>query len=238
MFTKREIQTVTSRRIGTFKFDVVVSEAHNSTLNITENPIETGESIADHAFLAPDGIIVSGVMVSYEPHQGFDSILPENLSFVGELPLPVNVDAITAQARAMASQVISVTQEIKPRVIAPFLPNFNRGGQDNSSTLNRVMRAYQDLKAIQKSAELVEVVTGSAIYKNMALQNISLVQTDDGSAQFTLALREVFIVNTQTAGGLTVQPAPGRTSNQSATTVNNGNTQPQSLLHWKFGVLL
>ncbi|SHF60858.1 hypothetical protein SAMN02745157_2532 [Kaistia soli DSM 19436] len=42
-----------SRAIGPVAVDVVLSEAHESRLSITKNPIEAGADVADHAYVEP-----------------------------------------------------------------------------------------------------------------------------------------------------------------------------------------
>lgn len=42
-----------SRAIGPVPVDVIVREVHVSTLGITENPIETGARVTDHAYVEP-----------------------------------------------------------------------------------------------------------------------------------------------------------------------------------------
>jgi hypothetical protein len=37
----------------TFDFDAVIRESHTSELEVTENPVETGVSVSDHAFMRP-----------------------------------------------------------------------------------------------------------------------------------------------------------------------------------------
>ncbi len=58
-----ERASVVNRAVGTFHFDVVTSEGHDSTLRLTENPIESGAAVADHAVLEPKEITINGVMV-------------------------------------------------------------------------------------------------------------------------------------------------------------------------------
>ena len=226
---KLNIATVSSRRIGEFRFDLTKSESHTSKLNITENPIETGASIADHAFLAPKEVTVTGLMVHYEPPADLSSILPDVIPDSIPVPLPVNIQAVTAQAIATAKQVFSFVEQITDdvdRIIAPFLPNFSETGSDTSPAVGRIRQAYSNLLQIQKSGELTEVMTGIELYKDMAITGITLIQTDDGSAEFTITLREVFIVSTQTVAGLTT----GRTKNQSSQVSKKGKTQPESFV--------
>ena len=59
--------------IGGYFFDGFVDVEHSSSLNITSNPVETGVSIVDHAFLEPRTvsmtILVSDVHQSLVPGQ-------------------------------------------------------------------------------------------------------------------------------------------------------------------------
>ena len=57
---------------GTFSLDINTVEQHTSKLRVTENPIENGANIADHAVLDPKEVTVNGIVVCYETKQ--DSI--------------------------------------------------------------------------------------------------------------------------------------------------------------------
>jgi hypothetical protein len=46
-------QATILRRMGPLTFDVVISEIHDSELDITENPIEFGTPVSDHAYMLP-----------------------------------------------------------------------------------------------------------------------------------------------------------------------------------------
>lgn len=85
------------------------------------------------------------------------------------------------------------------RSIAPFLPDFGLGGLlDSSEASGRVRKCYADLVSIQKAGETIEIQTGLLLYKNMMIESISIRQTKDSSAEFTITAREVFIVDTAT----------------------------------------
>lgn len=47
-----------SRKIGLIIPDVVVSEKHSDTLEITEHPVEVGAAVADHAYKRPPEVIM------------------------------------------------------------------------------------------------------------------------------------------------------------------------------------
>ena len=47
-----------SRKIGVIIPDVIVSEKHTDTLEITEHPVETGAAISDHAYKRPSEVVM------------------------------------------------------------------------------------------------------------------------------------------------------------------------------------
>ena len=63
----------------------------------------------------------------------------------------------------------------------------------------------------------------------MVLVSIGVQQTDDNAAEFYLHLREILIVETQTAEGLDVNaPKSARSAAQSAKPQQKGKTNPQA----------
>lgn len=81
---------------GTFSLDINTVEQHTSKLRVTENPIENGANIADHAVLDPKEVTVNGLVVSYEVNTpSIDRMLGYDFP---EYPLPMEVRTITEQA--------------------------------------------------------------------------------------------------------------------------------------------
>ena len=230
---------VSNRSIGTITFDVVTTEDHQSDLSITENPIESGAAIADHAVIQPKQVTINGVMVDHD-HSTFGLDFPfignirGGIDFLNGFPLPVKVITQTSQSIARAGRVISQVAGAysqaksilnQARTIAPFLPDFGLGG------LLRVQKCYADLVACQKSGETIDIQTGINLYKNMLIQSVAVNQSQDGSATFTITAREIFIVETQTAqskSSASGKNKSGRSSVQSATKSQQGSTQPKS----------
>ena len=217
--------TVVTRSIGDFMLDCVTVEGHESTLRLTENPVESGASIADHAVLEPKEITLSGVMVGYSPPQQFRNLTGYDTSFYEAYPLPLEITAHTRQAEAMANQFLTMVDGAKEqagRVFAPWYPEAAGLANDASATLDRVGKAYEDLLTLQKSGETITVQTGLRQYQNMMILSISVTQMYDGSAEFTLTLREIFIVESQKAQG--IHPD---VKSSSPTKKNLGKTQPK-----------
>ena len=237
---------VSNRSIGTITFDVVTTEDHQSDLSITENPIESGAAIADHAVIQPKQVTVNGVMVDHD-HSTFGLDLQfignirGGIDFLNNFPLPVKVITQTSQSIARAGRVISQVAGAysqaksilnQARTIAPFLPDFGLGGLlDSSAGDSRVQKCYADLVACQKSGETIEIQTGINLYKNMLIQSVAVNQSQDGSATFTITAREIFIVETQTAqskSSASGKSKSGRAAAQSATKSQQGSTQPKN----------
>ena len=237
---------VSNRKIGKITFDVVTTEDHQSDLSITENPIESGAAIADHAVIQPKQVTINGVMVDHD-HSTFGLDLPfignirGGIDFLNNFPLPVKVITQTSQTIARAGRVISQVAGAysqaknllnQARTIAPFLPDFGLGGLlDSSAGDGRVQKCYADLVACQKSGETIDIQTGINLYKNMLIQSVAVNQSQDGSATFTITAREIFIVETQTAqskSSASGKSKSGRAAAQSATKSQQGSTQPKN----------
>lgn len=219
--------TVVTRSIGEFELDAVTVEGHESSMRLTENPVESGADIADHAILEPKEITVTGVMVGYEPPQHFKNMLGNDLAFMDEYPMPMEIRASTRQAEAMYNQIVGQAQDIKAqvgKVLAPWYPEAAGMANDSSPSLDRVGKAYEDLLSIQKKGEPITVQTGIKQYENMLIISIGVTQQYDGSAEFSLTLREIFIVESQKAQG--IHPD---VKSSSPTKKNMGKTQPKKV---------
>lgn len=226
-FNTSKRATVVTRSIGEFELDAVTVEGHESNMRLTENPVESGADIADHAILEPKEITVTGVMVGYEPPQHFKNLLGNDLAFMDEYPMPMEIRAHTRQAEAMYNQIIGQAQDIKAqvgKVLAPWYPEAAGMANDSSPSLDRVGKAYEDLLSIQKKGEPITVQTGIKQYENMMIVSISTTQQYDGSAEFSLTLREIFIVESQKAQG--IHPDVKASS---PTKKNMGKTQPKKV---------
>lgn len=206
---------------GTFSLDINTVEQHTSKLRVTENPIENGANIADHAVLDPKEVTVNGLVVGYEVNTpSIDSILGYDYP---EYPLPMEVRVITEQAEKKLRQYYeSRNQTIEKtvnNVIADFLPDFQTPFLNNLSS-DRISDAYEKLLAIQRSGEPVTLQTNSRQYKNMVITSVGLTQKQNTVGEFIITFREIFIVETQIANGFKMQKPKVR---------NLGRTQPKEV---------
>lgn len=127
------------------RFDAVIREVHSSQTSITDNPVETGEVITDHAFLLPKGLDIEAGVGDISVHAtGID----DRWSF----------------------------------------------GASRSS------ECHDFLLQLQASLTPFNVQTGLRLYESLMISNIGTEQNKRtaGALIFTVSLREVQFVNTQT----------------------------------------
>ncbi|MFQ0973975.1 phage baseplate protein [Gilliamella sp. CG13] len=202
-----------------FSLDINTVEQHTSKLKVTENPIENGANIADHAVLEPKEISINGLIVGYEKNTfSIDHFLGIDLF---NYPLPMPIKTFAAQAENMVNRFASHFQTSAERlnqVVADFLPEY-QSPIINSLFSDRIADAYEKLLAIQRSGEPVILQTNAKQYNNMVLSSVGLTQQKNTYGEFSLTFREIFIVETQIASGL----------NQTVKKQNLGKTQPQKI---------
>lgn len=213
-----------------FNLDINTVEQHTSKLKLTENPIENGANIADHAVLDPKEVTVSGLVVSYEPNT--NSIKSSIKYHFEEYPLSIPISPVTKQAVKMVKGYYASLSPKKEKkinqVIADFLPNY-QSPRLNSLSSDRIADAYEKLLAIQCSGEPVTLQTNTRQYKNMVITSVGLSQKQNTVGEFTLTFREILIVDTQIATGLKIPKPKVR---------NLGKTQPQEVDNTRSGTVL
>jgi len=97
---------------------------------------------------------------------------------------------------------------------------------DNVKADDRVAAAYDKLQEIQKTGELVTVVTSLRTYESMAIKNISVVRNaETGNVlDCTLVMQEVLIVKTL----VTALPTPVTKANNKAKDKGKKDKKPAS----------
>ena len=205
----------------TFNLDINTVEQHTSKLRLTENPIENGANIADHAVLEPKEVTIYGMVVSYKPN---NSIIKSVTGYnIEEYPLPIPVKAITEQAEKKIMRYYALLNQTKEenleQLIGDFLPDYQLPQFKNLSS-DRIADAHEKLLAIQRSGKPVTLQTNTRQYKNMIITSVGLTQKQNTVGEFIITFREIFIVETQTANGFKMQKPKVR---------NLGRTQPQEV---------
>lgn len=191
-----------SNSFGCFDFDAVTIVQHASNLNLTENPIENGTNINDHAILQPKEVTLTGIIVGYTPP--FKMLLTKSEAFLEvEYKSSIEVQIMSAIANLKVKQISSTYDNdyrVNNRLTADFLPDYDQVSLDMSES-DRIAHAYELLLKIQRSGKVLTLETQMKRYKNMMITSISSAQKNSMSAEFSLTLREVFIVETQIGSG-------------------------------------
>lgn len=185
-----------------FDFDSVTVQQHASKLKLTDNPIEGGAQMTDHAVLEPKELTINGVMVGYTPPNNIISNKIKSYSLIN-YALPIEVKTMTAKAENIANKITSTYNAVinqTNQIAADFIPTYNPVG-DISAT-DRVAMGYEMLLSMQRSGELLTFHTELKQYTNMMIVSITALQQKEMSCEFSIVIREVFIVNTQKAQGL------------------------------------
>lgn len=215
------------RNIGGLLMDCVMSEEHESELDTSENRIESGAKRTDHAEQQPKKITVRGVVVGHES----TSIQQDTIDFVSgirtgdfldNLSLPSVVSTITDSTLDLIRDRLAnfidwggLDNSISSN-IAPWLPGFSIAEMFQGSQNLRIEEYYRALLDLQKSVILCDVDTGIYKYTNMMLKSIRVSQQKDGSAIFTLSLKEFIEVPLQTSTAIP-QKNSGKASNKGTT---------------------
>lgn len=163
-------------------FDVVTAEIHESTMTITEHPVEQGSAISDHA-VADNPHISLEVFVSNEPiyapgdaantgvtldiktyNPGLGDLI--NLDPRSASPLGVSPGGLYSAGLNAVSGAISGLLGTQPSNVANLF-TFTTGKK-------YVELIYNALRGLQLNLTLVTVSTPYRVYNNMLLQRLSM----------------------------------------------------------------
>ena len=231
--------------IGDIVLDAVIREGHTSDLRITDNPVESGAEVSDHAVLMPKTVTIEGVIVDYEPAigaiAGLVSMVPRTTAdFLDLLPMAVSFATSTAQTKAFAARALSSYTgpgaslvSGATRALAPWLPGLEDVANDLTGSTSRVQRIYDSLLRLQKSGATIDIQTGLRLYKSMLIAMVSGGEEQRGTLHISIAARELFVVHSRTIAGVQVPSAgankSGRAGAQSAGKSSKGSTNPSDV---------
>lgn len=184
------------RSMGGLVFDAVFEETHESELEVTDNPVESGVVVSDHAYMKPLKLTISAG-VSDTSLRGWGG------------GYQISQGALVGGGSGEGKDFWSRN--------APSDPF--------ASDTGRSKRAFELLTELQKRAEPFAVQTGLRLYKNMVCTAIRTSQDKDssGALLFTAELREVIIAYTQVVKYQT--PAEGATKRQASPIKHKGEQQ-------------
>ena len=222
----------------TFNLDINTVEQHTSKLRLTENPIENGANIADHAVLEPKEVTVNGLVVSYNPNNNIDKSVTSY--DIKDYPSPIPVRSITPQAeKTVKGYYTSLNQTKEENLVQPvadFLPDYQSPKFQKLSS-DRIADAHEKLLAIQRSGKPVTLLTNARQYKNMIITSIGLTQKESTVGEFIITFREIFIVETQIFNVLRISKLEETNSGKiQLKEQNNSRSFLEKIFEWDFSL--
>ena len=160
--------------IGDIWIDVSVREGHDLSAEVTEHPVESGASVADHIRPLPPIIEIEGMVTNHPielpgSHVEGARVNPAPLEIEGERSLGfAGVIPGADQANAILG-VINL--DLRSR------RTFSATPLRFTTPFNRVEGVYQALREIVTSRTLVTVVTRLQVYDSVALTNLRTDRT-------------------------------------------------------------
>lgn len=151
-----------------------IEEVHHDELVITENPVEFGSNISDHAYKLPAEVVVR-FGYSNSPSSQSGGIIGAATTIGSTLNQIPGIGAINSGLQTIQS----IT---------------------NGNSINQVKDVYQNLLSIQTSLIPFSVYTGKRVYANMLLKSLT-INTDknsENSLMVTATFRQIIFAVTQT----------------------------------------
>ena len=107
--------TVVDFKVGSFQFDLLTEENHESSVDVTENPIERGAPTTDHIIDRNDTLTVSGIILSHRATGGGGSSsrkkdIYESLLQIKDAKQPVVVKTTLKQYKNMVLTGVGAVQ--------------------------------------------------------------------------------------------------------------------------------
>jgi hypothetical protein len=113
-----------SRDIGGIPIDVVITESHESEMEIAEHPVERGASISDHAWRKPREVSIEGLVDTPLAQAAFAGLLalqdnPEPFDVVTGLRLypSMLLQSLSAERDVEHGRVLKFTAKLKEVII-------------------------------------------------------------------------------------------------------------------------
>lgn len=216
--------TLSNRKIGTLTLDITTTEDHESALRVTDNPIESGAVISDHAVLDPKQITIEGMLVGYEPpSSSFSSSSATAIrtpDFVNRAGFPMP-NLFTEATLAKMAKLSTVPSNNIRAIGGGNTDSFSSAGF-GSEINSRIAKIQADFEKLQGSGETIEINTGTRLYKNMLITLFGVMQSTDGGVTVRITAREIKIVETSSTGALAGLKKSGRTAIQAASTTVRG----------------
>lgn len=167
-------------------FDLVMSEAHTSSSQVTDHPVEKGVNVADHVkvepFILALSVYVSNTPLDVDPVYGGNF---QNTLLVIPFEGPTHI--------SLSAAIDAVKGELSGPPPPPIIQTliFN-------SPFDKVADTHKALTAQQAAGGLLNVITSTANYDSMILTKVLYNKTEAGGGDFSLEFKQARIVSSST----------------------------------------
>ncbi len=206
--------------LGQLHFDVVYSEEHERTAEVTSHTVEQGAAIVDHVRPNPDHLTLN-VFVSNSPLDSPDSQLFWQVLNL-DPPGQVNKDGSPSFFAGGTSALLDSGLQA-----LGLQSGFPTGVAVNTYLFDTehdyVQDTYKALTRLRNTATLCSVVTPKEFYTNMVIERIAMRRdaSTGTSGNFEIEFREIRIVSSS------ITDAPLPTIPRAIPTVNKGKLDPK-----------
>ena len=190
------------RGISGWVFDIPTGETLTSKTSISKHYTEKGSVISDHAINEPDEITLSGLVgeLVFRKPQGNEGALNEFTSRLGAVNAYLGpfTQGATQKAALIASQAAYVANQAK--AIAKRAGNVVDFFKGEEATLTLQQKAYFELMALQKTHQLVWVLTPWNLHQKMLISQVNARQdeTTNDYTDFSVTLQEMRFTGVET----------------------------------------
>lgn len=216
---------------GKLYFDVVKSENHEATAEITEHNVEEGFKPTDHIRQNPDRITITGFMSNAPIAVQGETTKPDhggtykslNLD-VPEFKAPI-APTPGALFGAIGGAIASILGKKK---------QYSVNAIQFSNLFNAPSDTYVKLRELQKAGTQIKVLTAIFDYENMVIESVTVPRekADGTGATFTIVLRQIRIVQTKTVNAPIPTEARGKkeVAKGAQNPSDDNNAQKKSIL--------
>jgi hypothetical protein len=190
------------RGVSGWVFDIPTGENFTSKTNISKHYTENGSVINDHAINEPDEITLTGLIgeLVYRKPQGVEGALNSMASRLGTVNAYLGpfTQGMTQKAAEMATQAAYVLNQAKS--IAKRAGNIVDFFKGEEATLTLQQKAFFEIQALQKTHQIVWVLTPWNIHYNMLISAVTLSQDESSNdyTNFSVTLQEMRFTNIET----------------------------------------
>lgn len=203
-------------------FDQTRSEQHEATAEVTDHPVETGSNIADHVRPQPQTltleVFVTNTPINDAGGRGTIATLP--------LPVPVYVRPPALWQTPIGLLVDAIKSLFQDPVPVNPPPPFTVQALIFPIPFDPVKETHATLLDLWSRGQTMSVVTSTQTYDLMVFTSVSLPRTQPGGAAFSLAMKQIRTVSSQsvTAPKPSVKRGtPNAAKGSQATTNPNGS---------------